>query len=33
MHEVHALIDAELVEIGEKLALRDIWKHKVSQNE
>jgi hypothetical protein len=35
MHEIHALIDAELVEIGEKFylpTLRDLWKHKVPQN-
>ena len=33
MHEVHGLIDAELVELGEKFylpALRDLWKGKVS---
>ena len=33
MHEVHALIDAELVELGEKFylpTLRDIWKKTVS---
>ena len=35
MHEIHALIDAELVEIGEKFylpTLRDLWKNKVSQS-
>ncbi|RFS32251.1 hypothetical protein D9K79_11120 [Acinetobacter cumulans] len=33
MHEVHGLIDAELVELGEKFylpTLRDLWKNKVS---
>lgn len=33
MHEVHGLIDAELVELGEKFylpILRDLWKNKVS---
>ena len=33
MHETHALIDAELVEVGEKFylpILRDLWKDKVS---
>jgi len=33
MHEIHALIDAELVELGEKFylpTLRDIWKTTVS---
>jgi hypothetical protein len=33
MHEVHGLIDAELVELGEKFylpTLRDLWKAKVS---
>ena len=33
MHETHALIDAELVEVGEKFylpILRDLWKGKVS---
>ncbi|MBE9402617.1 hypothetical protein IQR32_15200 [Acinetobacter albensis] len=33
MHEIHALIDAELVEIGEKFylpILRNLWKDKVS---
>lgn len=33
MHEMHALIDAELVELGEKFylpVLRDLWKNKVS---
>ena len=33
MHEVHALIDAELVELGEKFylpTLRDLWKNKIS---
>ncbi|BCU64908.1 hypothetical protein F941_01478 [Acinetobacter bouvetii DSM 14964 = CIP 107468] len=33
MHEVHGLIDAELVELGEKFylpVLRDLWKGKVS---
>ena len=33
MHEVHGLIDAELVELGEKFylpILRDLWKGKVS---
>ena len=32
MHEVHALIDAELVELGEKFylpVLRDLWKNTV----
>ncbi|SPL69932.1 hypothetical protein [Acinetobacter stercoris] len=35
MHEIHALIDAELVELGEKFylpTLRDIWKDTVSAN-
>jgi hypothetical protein len=35
MHEIHALIDAELVEIGEKFylpTLRDLWKNRVSQS-
>ena len=35
MHEVNALIDAELVELGEKFylpTLRDLWKNKVSEN-
>lgn len=35
IHEIHALIDAELVEIGEKFylpTLRDLWKNKVSKN-
>ena len=35
MHEVHALIDAELIEIGEKFylpTLRDRWNNKVPQN-
>jgi hypothetical protein len=35
MHEIHALIDAELVEIGEKFylpLLRELWKDKVSQS-
>ena len=35
IHEIHALIDAELVEIGEKFylpTLRDLWKDKVSKN-
>lgn len=34
MHEVHALIDAELVEVGEKFylpVLRDSWKSEVSE--
>jgi len=33
MHDVHGLIDAELVELGEKFylpTLRDLWKNKVS---
>ena len=33
MHEIHALIDAELVELGEKFylpTLRDLWKNKIS---
>lgn len=33
MHDVHALIDAELVELGEKFylpTLRELWKNKVS---
>ncbi len=33
MHEMHALIDAELVELGEKFylpILRELWKTKVS---
>ncbi|MBI1452359.1 MULTISPECIES: hypothetical protein [Acinetobacter] len=33
MHEVHGLIDAELIELGEKFylpTLRDLWKNKVS---
>ena len=33
MHEIHALIDAELVELGEKFylpILRDLWKNKIS---
>ena len=33
MHEMHALIDAELVELGEKFylpTLRELWKNKVS---
>lgn len=33
MHEMHALIDAELVELGEKFylpTLRELWKSKVS---
>lgn len=33
MHDVHGLIDAELVELGEKFylpTLRDLWKSKVS---
>ncbi|RKG40838.1 hypothetical protein [Acinetobacter rongchengensis] len=33
MHEIHALIDAELVELGEKFylpVLRDLWKSTVS---
>lgn len=33
MHEIHALIDAELVEVGEKFylpVLRDSWKSLVS---
>ena len=33
MHETHALIDAELVELGEKFylpTLRDIWKKTLS---
>ncbi|MEG0482149.1 MAG: hypothetical protein RR569_03475 [Acinetobacter sp.] len=33
MHEIHALIDAELVELGEKFylpVLRDLWKNTVS---
>ncbi|QIO05947.1 hypothetical protein [Acinetobacter shaoyimingii] len=35
MHETHALIDAELVELGEKFylpTLRDLWKNNVSNN-
>lgn len=35
MHEVHALIDAELVELGEKFylpTLRDLWKNKLPKN-
>lgn len=35
MHKMHALIDAELVEVGEKFylpMLRDLWKNKLSQN-
>ena len=35
MHEVHASIDAELVELGEKFylpTLRDLWKNTVSAN-
>ena len=34
MHEIHALIDAELIELGEKFylpTLRDIWKKNISQ--
>lgn len=34
MHEVHALIDAELVELGEKFylpTLRDLWKGQLSE--
>lgn len=33
MHEIHALIDTELVELGEKFylpVLRDLWKNKIS---
>lgn len=33
MHEAHALIDAELIDLGEKFylpILRDLWKNKVS---
>ncbi|WP_312210039.1 hypothetical protein [Acinetobacter variabilis] len=33
MHDVHGLIDAELIELGEKFylpTLRDLWKNKVS---
>ncbi len=33
MHEMHALIDAELVELGEKFylpTLRELWKSKVT---
>ncbi|MDM1765705.1 MULTISPECIES: hypothetical protein [Acinetobacter] len=33
MHEIHALIDAELVELGEKFylpILRDLWKNKIN---
>ena len=33
MHEIHALIDAELVELGEKFylpVLRGLWKNKIS---
>lgn len=33
MHDVHGLIDAELVELGEKFylpTLRDLWKNKIS---
>lgn len=33
MHEIHALIDAELVELGEKFylpTLRDLWKNHIS---
>lgn len=33
IHDVHGLIDAELVELGEKFylpTLRDLWKNKVS---
>ena len=33
MHEIHARIDAELVEVGEKFylpVLRDLWKNKIS---
>ena len=32
-HEIHALLDAELIELGEKFylpTLRDIWKNTVS---
>ncbi len=35
MHEIHALIDAELVELGEKFylpVLRDLWKNKISNS-
>ncbi|OTG87126.1 hypothetical protein B9T31_05835 [Acinetobacter sp. ANC 4558] len=35
MHEIHAQIDAELVEVGEKFylpILRDLWKNKISLN-
>ena len=35
MHEIHACIDAELVEVGEKFylpTLRDSWKNKVAAN-
>ncbi len=35
MHEVHGLIDAELVDLGEKFylpVLRDLWKNDVSNN-
>ncbi|WP_180183358.1 hypothetical protein [Acinetobacter sp. YH01020] len=35
MHEVHGLIDAELVELGEKFylpTLRELWKNQVSAN-
>ena len=33
MHHIHALIDAELVEVGEKFylpTLRELWKHKLT---
>lgn len=33
MHDIHALIDAELVDLGEKFylpVLRELWKNKVS---
>ena len=35
MHEIHARIDAELVELGEKFylpILRDLWKNKIAAN-
>ena len=35
MHEIHALIDAELVELGEKFylpILRDLWKNQLAAN-
>lgn len=35
MHEIHALIDAELVELGEKFylpVLRDLWKNQLAAN-